>query len=56
MNCDFDIIAKAIEFATKTHQGIPRKGTQPPYILHPLEAAAIVSSMTIEVSQKNLIH
>jgi GTP diphosphokinase / guanosine-3',5'-bis(diphosphate) 3'-diphosphatase len=49
MKYDYDILERAITFATKAHQGFPRKGTQTPYILHPMEAAAIVSSMTDEV-------
>ena len=36
----------AIAFAIKAHQGIPRKGTNLPYIVHPLEALAIVSTIT----------
>ena len=58
MNYEFDIIDKAIEFATKAHRGALRKGTQIPYILHPLEAAAIVSSMTddVEVMAAAVMH
>lgn len=40
------MINKAIEFATKAHEGQFRKGTTRPYILHPLEAMDIVKSMT----------
>ncbi|MCI8374097.1 MAG: bifunctional (p)ppGpp synthetase/guanosine-3',5'-bis(diphosphate) 3'-pyrophosphohydrolase [Lachnospiraceae bacterium] len=36
----------AIIFATKAHSGTTRKGTNVPYIVHPIEAAAIVSTMT----------
>ena len=36
----------AIIFATKAHSGMTRKGTNVPYIVHPIEAAAIVSAMT----------
>ena len=36
----------AIIFATKAHSGTTRKGTNVPYIVHPIEAAAIVSAMT----------
>ena len=39
---------RAIAFATKAHEGQFRKGTQIPYILHPMEAAAIVGSMTTD--------
>ena len=37
---------KAIIFATKAHSGSFRKGTKTPYIVHPLEAAAIVATIT----------
>ena len=40
------MINKAIEFATKAHQGQMRKGTKRPYIVHPMEVGDIVSSMT----------
>lgn len=39
---------KAIEFATKVHADQFRKGTDIPYILHPLEAATIVGTMTTD--------
>lgn len=38
----------AIEFATKVHADQFRKGTDIPYILHPLEAATIVGTMTTD--------
>lgn len=41
-----NIINKAIQFATEAHKGVVRKGSKLPYILHPLEAGVIVSSMT----------
>ena len=40
------LLDEAIIFATRAHSGQVRKGTTTPYILHPLEAAAIVASMT----------
>ena len=42
------LLDKAIVFATSVHEGQLRKGTQIPYILHPLEAAAIVGTMTTD--------
>ena len=42
------ILDEAIVFATKAHEGQFRKGTSIPYILHPMEAAAIVGSMTTD--------
>ena len=40
------MINKAIEFATKAHEGQVRKGTKRPYIVHPIEVGDIVSTMT----------
>ncbi|NLT15729.1 MAG: HD domain-containing protein [Clostridiales bacterium] len=40
------MLDRAIVFAVAAHSGMLRKGTSTPYILHPLEAAAIVSSIT----------
>ena len=42
------LLDKAIVFATKAHEGQLRKGTDIPYILHPLEAASIVATMTTD--------
>ena len=41
-----DKVTRAIEFATRAHDGMVRKKDKTPYILHPLEAAVIVGSMT----------
>ena len=41
-----NVIEKAIGFAVKAHAGALRKGTNLPYILHPMEAAAIAAQMT----------
>ena len=51
---DFDVLLdetislmdRAIIFATRAHSGTYRKGTKIPYIVHPIEAAAIVATMT----------
>lgn len=40
------LLDHAIIFAAKAHSGMTRKGTKVPYIVHPIEAAAIVSAMT----------
>lgn len=40
------LVEQAIVFAVHAHQGMVRKGTSIPYILHPLEAASIVATMT----------
>lgn len=42
------IFDKAIIFATEAHSGAYRKSSKVPYIVHPLEAAAIVASMTTD--------
>ena len=43
-----DIFNRAIVFAVEKHAGALRKGTGLPYIIHPMEAAAIVATMTEE--------
>ncbi len=51
---DFDVLLdetislmdRAIIFATRAHSGTYRKGTTIPYIVHPIEVAAIVATMT----------
>lgn len=52
------MINKAREFATKAHEGQFRKGTNRPYIVHPIEVGDIVSSMTqdAEVISAALLH
>lgn len=40
------MLNEAIEFATAAHEGQFRKGTRRPYIVHPIEVADIVSTMT----------
>ena len=47
-----DLVSEAIAFAVKAHDGMRRKTSEIPYIMHPLEAAVIVSSMT---DDQNLI-
>ena len=41
-----NMIDDAMEFAAKAHEGQFRKGTRRPYIVHPIEVADIVSTMT----------
>ena len=41
-----ELIDRAIAFAVKAHKGIARKGTNVPYIAHPMEAMTIVSTIT----------
>lgn len=40
----FDLFEKAVAFAVEAHKGQKRKGKDKPYILHPLEVAAIVGT------------
>lgn len=40
------MVDKAVEFATKAHEGQYRKGTKRPYIVHPIEVGKIVATMT----------
>lgn len=37
---------KAVKFAVEAHQGTERRGKGYPYIIHPMEAASIVSTIT----------
>ncbi len=41
-------IEQAIEYALKAHEGAKRKGSGLPYILHPLETAAIAAFFTTD--------
>ena len=41
-----ELVSEAIKFAVEAHDGMRRKKSSAPYILHPLEAAVIVGTMT----------
>ena len=41
-----ELVSEAIVFAVKVHDGMRRKKSDLPYILHPMEAAVIVGTMT----------
>ena len=41
-----ELVSEAIVFAVKAHDGMRRKKGDAPYILHPMEAAVIVGTMT----------
>ena len=43
---DTSLFDKAVQFATEAHSGTERRGKGYPYIIHPMEAAAIVATMT----------
>ena len=49
---------EAISFAAKKHTAKKRKGTNLPYIVHPMEAAAIAASMTedLEIIAAAVLH
>lgn len=47
-----ELASEAIVFAVKAHDGMRRKKSDAPYILHPMEAAVIVGTMT---EDQNLI-
>jgi myo-inositol-1(or 4)-monophosphatase len=47
-----ELVSEAIAFAVKAHDGMRRKKSSAPYILHPMEAAVIVGTMT---EDQNLI-
>jgi myo-inositol-1(or 4)-monophosphatase len=47
-----ELVSEAIAFAVKAHDGMRRKKGESPYILHPMEAAVIVGTMT---NDQNLI-
>ena len=47
-----ELVSEAIAFAVKVHDGMRRKKSDIPYILHPMEAAVIVGTMT---NDQNLI-
>ena len=47
-----ELVSEAIAFAVKAHDGMRRKKGNAPYILHPMEAAVIVGTMT---DDQNLI-
>ena len=47
-----ELVSEAIAFAVRAHDGMRRKKSEAPYILHPMEAAVIVGTMT---DDQNLI-
>ena len=47
-----ELASEAIAFAVKAHDGMRRKKSEAPYILHPMEAAVIVGTVT---DDQNLI-
>ena len=43
---DTTLVTRAVIFAAQAHDGAVRKGTSIPYIVHPMEAAAIAAGLT----------
>ena len=41
-----ELLTQAVQFAAAKHDAMHRKGTNLPYIVHPMETAAIVATMT----------
>ena len=41
-----DLVSEAIVFSVKAHDGMRRRKSEAPYILHPMEVGAIIGSMT----------
>lgn len=52
------VFDKAIAYAVKQHSGQTRKGTNVPYIIHPMETASIVGTMTddLEILAAAVLH
>ena len=53
-----DIVSEAIVFSAKAHDGMRRRKSDVPYIMHPMEVGAIVSTMTDsqEVIAASVLH
>lgn len=53
-----NLLDEAIIFATSAHEGQKRKMTNTPYILHPLEVAAIIATITpdLETMAAGVLH
>ena len=53
-----NLLEDAVEFAARKHAGKFRKGSKLPYIVHPMEAAAICASFTddVEVLAAAVLH
>ncbi|MBQ9166040.1 MAG: bifunctional (p)ppGpp synthetase/guanosine-3',5'-bis(diphosphate) 3'-pyrophosphohydrolase, partial [Oscillospiraceae bacterium] len=52
------LLEQALSFAAAAHEGMTRKGSQTPFLLHPMETAVIVSSLSSdpEVLAAALLH
>ena len=53
-----DLVSEAIVFATKAHDGMRRRKSDAPYVLHPMEVGVIIGTITDkqEVIAAGLLH
>ena len=53
-----NVLEESIVFATNAHEGQVRKMAKTPYILHPLEVASIISTVTpdLEIMAAGVLH
>ena len=51
-----ELVSEAIIFAVKAHDGMRRRKGDAPYVLHPMEAAVIVGSMSDACSEAVVSH
>ena len=53
-----DLVSEAIVFSTTAHDGMRRRKSEVPYIVHPMEVGAVISTMTAsqEVIAAGLLH
>lgn len=53
-----DLVSDALTFSVKAHDGMRRRKSEVPYILHPMEVGAIIGTMTDnqEVIAAGILH
>lgn len=51
---DYERLEEAYQFAKQAHEGQTRKGTDIPYIVHPVEASIIAYTLLMEKKVKNV--
>ena len=53
-----DLVSEALAFAAKAHDGMRRRKSEAPYVLHPMEVGAIIGTMTDrqEVIAAGILH
>ena len=57
-DCMTDLVSKAIVFSTEAHDGMRRRKSEAPYVLHPMEVGAVIGTMTDdqEVIAAGILH